>query len=98
MAGSKKNKSKKSHPTQPAPIIDQESDDLVDDLVTQLDSRAPVAQLQSTTARSEALIANQVDQTEVNGKQSAKSRFKARQVRYNLCIPQIPLESWIVCR
>ncbi|KAF8228211.1 cysteine proteinase [Tricholoma matsutake] len=83
MAASKKSKLKKPLPAQPvasSPPVDQENDGLINDLLAQLDSRAPDALSESTTAQNDVHI-DQVDQTEASGKQGAKSRFKARQAR-----------------
>lgn len=89
MAASKKSKLKKPLPAQPvasSPPVDQENDGLINDLLAQLDSRAPDALSESTTAQNDVHI-DQVDQTEASGKQGAKSRFKARQVRTFPCGP-----------
>lgn len=97
MAGSKKNKLKKTlhiQPVAPSHAIDKEDDGLMNDLLEQLDSRAPDASSEST-ADNEVQIAQQADHTEANGKQGAKGRFKARQVRYILCRPQIPLKYYL---
>lgn len=81
MAGSKKQKSKKSSFIQTVGPPDEEDDGLMTDLLAQLDSREPNAQSGSTAADDE-LHPEQAAQTESSGKQSAKSRFKARQVCY----------------
>jgi hypothetical protein len=90
MAGSKKHKLRKTRPTQPVTspsTVDKEDDDLVTDLLEQLESRASNARSESTTTPNEAPPTQQGDQTEVSGKQGAKSRFKARQVRCISCQP-----------
>jgi OTU domain-containing protein 6 len=82
MAGSKKQKLKKPLPTQslaPSPIVDEANDTLIDDLIAQLESKASDAQSESHNETRDT------NQAEAGGKQGAKGRFKARQVRYALC-------------
>jgi len=74
MSGSIKRKLKKVLPTQPvisSPAVDEEDDVLMNDLLAQLDSRGPGAD-------DEVHI---TQPTATNGRQDAKSRFKARQAR-----------------
>ena len=100
MAGSKKKKLKKVLPTQPvapSPTVDQEDDGLVNDLLAQLDSRAPDARSESTIADDEVHITQpEPDHTAANEKQGAKTRFKARQVRSLPCRTQRPLKYYSV--
>jgi hypothetical protein len=70
----KKNKVKKPLPP---PVLNQDDNNLVDDLLAQLDSqeKEPVDLLNALTISESDMAPTQVQQ-----KQDAKSRFKARQV------------------
>jgi hypothetical protein len=86
-----KRKLKKPLPTEPiafSPTVDGDDDGLMDDLLAHLDSRSSDAQ----SAHNEGHIPQHADQT---GKQDAKSRFKARQVRHALCRSQTPLTYYL---
>jgi OTU domain-containing protein 6 len=86
MAGSKKQKLRKTHPMQPPVDQENENDDLVADLLEHLESRASDARSESTTIPNEA-PSKPGDQAEVSGKQGARNRFKARQVHCVSCQP-----------
>jgi len=72
MSGSKKNKIKKQSAL-PPPVLNQDDDHLVDDLLAQLNSRDQTAQAEPANSL------NDISETPVQ-KQDVKSRFKARQV------------------
>ncbi|KAF9464651.1 hypothetical protein BDZ94DRAFT_1161340 [Collybia nuda] len=93
MAGSKKNKSKKmlspSNSIHSPPIPDSHAqDELMDDLLAQLDSRDGTVQSESINILNEIQLNKQVEITETGKKQSAKSRFQARQARKAASIAQ----------
>jgi OTU domain-containing protein 6 len=84
MAGSKKNKLKKAlSPPNVSflpPRVDEEQDELMNDLLAQLDSRDETVQFESANVLNEMQLQQQADEIEAGGKQTAKSRFQARQV------------------
>ena len=85
--GSKKNRVKKVFtPSPAAPInnaIDDNTDDLVDELLTELDSRDETVQRESATVLEEIQTRQQYQaaQAAASDKSGSKNRFKARQVR-----------------
>ncbi|KAI0928749.1 hypothetical protein AcW1_005904 [Taiwanofungus camphoratus] len=85
MAGSKRNKLKKTSPTTfstlpPAPTMDDE--DLMDDLMAQLDSNDQTVQAESAVVLNEMQIKQAADTPPpATPKQDSKSRHKARQAR-----------------
>ncbi|TFK42624.1 hypothetical protein BDQ12DRAFT_676516 [Crucibulum laeve] len=85
MAGSKRNKIKKAlsprQPSTPPPILNNEDDELMNDLLAQLDSRNQTVQEQSATVLNEMELNKQAARIEAQQKQDARSRFKARQAR-----------------
>jgi OTU domain-containing protein 6 len=85
MAGSKKNKLKKSQSPlktteTPPQVLANDDDDLMNVLFAQLDSRNPTVQAESATIIKEIQCDAQANRMEGNNKQDAKARFKARQV------------------
>jgi hypothetical protein len=85
--GSKKNRVKKVFAPSPAPTtIDNNDnnavdDDLMDDLLTALDSRDETVHRESATVLEEIQTKQPVAQAAPPDKAGSKSRFKARQVR-----------------
>ncbi|EGO18612.1 hypothetical protein SERLADRAFT_443947 [Serpula lacrymans var. lacrymans S7.9] len=83
MAGSKRNKMKKAFsPPQanpPPPVDDDE--DLMNDLLAELDSRSEVVQAESASVINEMQCNKEAEILEKGSKQTAKSRFEARQAR-----------------
>ena len=85
--GSKKNRVKKAFASSPAaPInnaIDDNTNNLVDDLLTELNSRNETVQRESATVLEEIQTRqqSQAAQTAALDKAGSKNRFKARQVR-----------------
>jgi OTU domain-containing protein 6 len=90
MAGKiRRNKTKKSgsQNTPPQFVVmnpddkrNDDDDDLINDLMIQLDSRDENVQRESAAVLNQVNLNKQPDQTETHHKQSAKSRFQARQV------------------
>lgn len=85
MAGSKRNKLKKSlspfiTTETPPQVLANDDDNLMNDLFAQLDSRNPTVQAESATIINEIQVDAQANRMEGNTKQDAKTRFKARQV------------------
>ncbi|KAJ3515800.1 hypothetical protein NLJ89_g1526 [Agrocybe chaxingu] len=82
MAGSKKNKAKKVSPRQTTHplIMSQDTDELMNDLLAQLDSREEAVQAESAQVLNEMNLNEQANAIEKGKKQDAKSRFQARQV------------------
>lgn len=80
--GSKKNKSKKPFAPSPPPSNNTTNDDnaLVDDLLTELDSRDQSVRQGSATVLEE-IRARQAAQASPPDKTGSKARFRARQVR-----------------
>ncbi|CAA7271740.1 unnamed protein product [Cyclocybe aegerita] len=83
MAGSKKNKAKKVFSRQPTPppIMNQDADELMNDLLAQLDSRDETVQAESAQVLNDMNLNEQANAIEKGKKQDAKSRFQARQAR-----------------
>ncbi len=85
--GSKKNKVKKVFTPSPAApnnnAIDDNTDNLVDELLTELDSRDETVQRESATVLDEIQTRQQSEaaQAAAPDKTGGKNRFKARQVR-----------------
>lgn len=85
--GSKKNKVKKVFAPSPAApnnnAIDGNTDNLVDDLLTELNSRDSTVQRESATVLEEIQTRQQSEATQaaILDKAGSKNRFKARQVR-----------------
>lgn len=86
--GSKKNRVKKVFAPSPATpnnnaTDDHTTDDLVDDLLTELNSRDPTVQRESATVLEEIQTRqqSQAAQEAAPDKAGSKNRFKARQVR-----------------
>jgi hypothetical protein len=78
----KKNKSKGNPvPANPVPTIDPGNDDLMDDLLAQLDSQ------DQDPVSNETSPNNETGKQGVKPRQSAKSRFQARQVSEILLRP-----------
>lgn len=63
-----------------APTMEPEDDDLMNDLLAQLDSRDRTTQEESAAVLNEMQLDKQAEELEGKPKQSAKSRFQARQV------------------
>jgi len=82
MAGSKRNKLKKAlSPTQPTsspPIMAEDDEELMNDLMAQLDSRDKTVQSESANVLNEIQINQQAE--EARKKQDPKIRYQARQV------------------
>jgi OTU domain-containing protein 6 len=86
----KRNKTKKSgsQNTPPQFIVmnpddnRNDDDDLMNELMLQLDSRDQNVQRESAAVLNQMNLNNQPDQTGTHNKQSAKSRFQARQVNH----------------
>lgn len=60
--------------------MDNGQDELMNDLLAQLDSRDETVQSESANVLNEMQLNQQANEIETSGKQSAKSRFQARQV------------------
>lgn len=60
--------------------MDNAQDELMNDLLTQLHSRDETVQSESANVLNEMQLNQQANEIETSGKQSAKSRFQARQV------------------
>jgi hypothetical protein len=75
--GSKKNKAKKALSSSDSPNNNVVDDDLVDDLLTELDSRNKTVQEESAVVLEEI----QARQAAAPEKSGSKNRFRARQVR-----------------
>jgi OTU domain-containing protein 6 len=85
-------------PTPPPPIADDDQEDLMNDLLSQLEARdsEPTVQKEAAQVLTEMDLNSQAEQLESGSKTSAKDRFKARQVRIPiLAVPYYPLT--IVC-
>jgi hypothetical protein len=81
--GSKKNKVKKLLAPSPSPTTTNNAidDDLMDDLLTALDSRDETVHRESATVLEEIQTKQPLAQAAPPDKTGSKSRFKARQVR-----------------
>jgi len=83
----KKNKAKSKHAPDVLdinPLTDSngDDDDLMNDLLSQLDSRDQTVKEESTTALNEMKLEKQANELEVKPKRTAKDRFQARRVSF----------------
>ncbi|KAF8902128.1 hypothetical protein CPB84DRAFT_900813 [Gymnopilus junonius] len=88
MARSKGNKSKPT-PLPPPPPMDSADDDLMNDLLTQLDSRDQNVQIESAQVLNDMNLNQKADNIEASSsRKDPKSRFKARQARKAAALAQ----------
>jgi len=81
----KKNKAKSKHAPDVLdinPLTALDDDDLMNDLLSQLDSRDQTVKEESTTASNEMQLEKQANELEVKPKRTAKDRFQARRVSF----------------
>jgi len=81
----KKNKAKSKHAPDVLdinPLTTLDDDDLMNDLLSQLDSRDQTVKEESTTVLNEMQLEKQANELEVKPKRTAKDRFQARRVSF----------------
>jgi len=82
----RKSKAKSKH-TMNAPdispmTVSDDDDDLMNDLLSQLDSRDQAVKEESPTILNEMQLEDQVNELEAKSKRTAKDRFQARRVSF----------------